>query len=162
LPGTAGELRRDEEARAIWRKVYPSLSEGKPGLAGALLARGEAQVMRLASLFALLDRSAVIRAQHLAAALALWEYCERSVRFIFGDSLGDDVADEILSALTKHKDSGMTRTELRDLFDRNMAAGRIAKALGLLERYGLASCRTVETGGRPAEKWFVGVTTKTT
>jgi hypothetical protein len=41
------EVRRSEEARALWREIYPELSEGKPGLAGALLARGEAHVMRL-------------------------------------------------------------------------------------------------------------------
>jgi len=157
----AGELSRDDQARELWRKVYPSLSEGKPGLAGALIARGEAQTMRLACLYALLDKSAVIKTQHLMAALALWENCDNSVRFIFGDSLGDEVADQILAAL-RHRREGMTRTEVRDLFDRNLPAGRIAKALGMLERYGLASCRTVQTGGRPAEKWLAGITTETT
>ena len=39
---SAGEVRRDDEARTIWCEVYGELSEGKPGLAGALLARGEA------------------------------------------------------------------------------------------------------------------------
>jgi hypothetical protein len=43
-----GELRRDDRAKAVWREVYPSLSEGKPGLAGAMLGRAEAQVMRMA------------------------------------------------------------------------------------------------------------------
>lgn len=44
---TAGELKRDEAARETWRYVYPVLSEGKPGLLGAVLSRAEAQVMRL-------------------------------------------------------------------------------------------------------------------
>src|SRR5262249_12135031 len=34
-----GEIRRDDEARAVWCRVYGELSEGRPGLAGALLAR---------------------------------------------------------------------------------------------------------------------------
>ena len=111
--------------------------------------------MRLACLYGLLDKSAVIKAQHLMAALALWEYCERSVRFIFGDSLGDEVADEILSALRRQKDEGMTRTEIANYFGRHQSAGRIAKALALLQKFGLAECRTVsDTGGRPAERWF--------
>jgi hypothetical protein len=93
--GRVGEVRRDDEARALWCEIYGELSEGKPGLAGAHLARGEAHVMRLALLYALLDRSPAIRAEHLLAALALWDYCERSVRFVFGDSLGDPVADEL-------------------------------------------------------------------
>jgi hypothetical protein len=93
---TAGEVFRDDDARAIWREIYGELSEGKPGLAGALLARGEAHVMRLAMLYALLDRSLVISPPHLLAALALWEFCERSVYYLFGDALGDPLADEIL------------------------------------------------------------------
>src|SRR5262249_52247312 len=56
------EMRRDEEAREIWHEVYGPLSEGKPGLSGALLARGEAHAMRLALTYALLDRSPQIRA----------------------------------------------------------------------------------------------------
>src|SRR5262249_3048920 len=83
----AGEVGRDDEARAVWREVYPDLSEGRPGLAGALLARAEAHVMRLALLYALLDRSPTIGAVHLLAALAVWDYCERSVKYVFGDSL---------------------------------------------------------------------------
>jgi hypothetical protein len=37
-----------EAARRDWERVYPSLSEGKPGLFGAATARAEAQVVRLA------------------------------------------------------------------------------------------------------------------
>src|SRR5262249_24929699 len=84
---SAGEMTRDEEARAIWCGVYGPLSEGRPGLAGALLGRAEAHVMRLAMIYALLDRSAVIRAPHLMAGLAVWDYAERSVYFVFGDDL---------------------------------------------------------------------------
>jgi hypothetical protein len=84
---TAGELRRDAAAREIWVSVYKQLSEGMPGLAGCLLARGEAHVMRLSALFAVLDMSRTIGTEHILAALALWEYVEQSVAFIFGDSL---------------------------------------------------------------------------
>jgi hypothetical protein len=74
----AGELTRHEDTREMWRKVYPVLSEGKPGLLGAVTSRSEAQVMRLASLYAIQDMSYAVRPEHLAAALALWEYCETS------------------------------------------------------------------------------------
>ena len=47
-------------------------------------------------LYALLDGSAVIRLEHLQAALAIWRYCEESARLIFGDKLGDPDADVIL------------------------------------------------------------------
>lgn len=158
------ELRRDEEARAVWAAVYPDLSEGKPGLLGAVTARAEAQTMRLACLYALLDCSAVIRRDHLLAALALWEYAEASARFIFGDTLGDPLADEILRALRANPEKGLTRTGIRDLFGRNRRGDDIGRALGVLAERGLARMVPQDTGGRPAERWVAvsQTTTKTT
>jgi hypothetical protein len=148
-----GEVKRDEEARGIWRAVYGELSEGKPGLAGALLARAEAHVMRLAMLYALLDRSSNIQGPHLLAALALWDYCDRSVRFVFGDSMGDPVADELLRLL-RGCPNGLTRTQIRDYFQRNASADRIGRALGLLLQHRLARREEQPSGGRPTERWF--------
>ena len=51
------------------------------------------------AIYAVLDGSdGVIRPVHLKAALAMWQYYEDSARFIFGDSIGDPVADTILQA----------------------------------------------------------------
>jgi hypothetical protein len=150
---SAGDVRRDEDARAVWRDIYGQLSESKPGLAGALLARGEAHVMRLALLYALLDRSPLIGAAHLLAALAFWEYVERSVYHVFGDSLGDPIADELLGLL-RCCPAGLTRTDIRDYFQRNASASRIGRALGLLLQHRLARREAVQTGGRPSERWY--------
>ena len=54
--------------------------------------------MRLACLYALLDRSFVVRIEHLQAARVLWDYCEASTKHIFGSSLGHIDADEIMAA----------------------------------------------------------------
>lgn len=75
---------RDHNARRMWARVYPKLSEGNSGAFGAATSRGAAQVVRLSMLFALLDRSESVRVEHLRAALALWRYCEESARKIFG------------------------------------------------------------------------------
>lgn len=158
-----GELRRDEEAKRIWREVYPALSEGKPGLFGSITSRAEAQVLRLALLYAVLDGATEIRAEHLLAALAIWNYCEASARYIFGDSLGYPEADSILTAL-RSDPGGLTRTEIRDLFRRNRSSQEINAALVALESHGLATHVPEESGGRPTERWFAvtAVTTKTT
>ncbi len=95
----AGEIVKDESARSVWREVYGTLSQGQPGLFGSVTSRAEAQTMRLALIYALLDNSNVIRAEHLFAALAMWTCAESSARFIFGDSLGDPVADQVLMLL---------------------------------------------------------------
>ena len=59
-------------------RVYPELSEGKPGLVGAMISRGEAQVMRIACMYALMDKSQTVGIKHLEAALSLWEFSELS------------------------------------------------------------------------------------
>ncbi|NSW84278.1 MAG: DUF3854 domain-containing protein [Syntrophothermus sp.] len=152
-----GELKRDAEAAAWWRKVYPALSEGKPGLLGAILARAEAHVMRLACIYALLDLSPVVRAEHLQAALALWDYCERSARFIFGDALGDPLADEILRLL-RAAPNGLTKTEIYEHFGRNRSAAQINRALGSLLEFGLVQFQKEKTGRRPREGYAAAKT----
>jgi hypothetical protein len=149
----ADELKRDEAAREVWLAVYPKLAEGRPGLLGAITARAEAQVMRLACIYALLDLSPVIRREHLEAALALWEYAEASAKYIFGESLGDPVADTILEALRKCP-TGLSRTEIRDLFSRHVSEEQIARALATLQGANLARQTREPTKGRPVERWY--------
>ena len=152
-----GEIRRDEEARALWYEIYEQLSEGKPNLVGSVTSRSEAQVMRLACLYALLDCSAQIRLVHLQAAVALWKYCEDSAEFIFGDSTGNSIANDIVQAL-REAPEGLSRTGIRDLFKRNLSSKEINDALALLERTEKAF-RVVErqdnSAGRPLERWFL-------
>jgi hypothetical protein len=144
---------RDEEARRLWYDVYPALSRGKSGLLGAATSRAEAQVMRLAIVYAILDESKLVRLEHLQAALALWDYCERSAKYIFGSALGDPLADAILKALREHPE-GMDRTAIREHFSRNKSAEEIQGALLVLLENGLARREKQETAGRPREVWF--------
>jgi hypothetical protein len=151
----AGMLTRTADARTRWHEVYEELSEGKPGLLGAAIARAEAQTMRLAVIYALLDGSEAVRVEHLDAALALWDYAEASARWVFGDTLGDPVADTILAAL-RRASGGMTRTDINILFAKNRPAGEIEAALASLAEKGLAHMSKETTGGRPAERWKAG------
>jgi hypothetical protein len=159
----AGELKRDDGARKIWREVYGALSESKLGLLGSVTARSEPQVLRLSLVYALLDGARIISAPHMLAGLAAWDYCEASAHFIFGDSLGHPEADRILVAL-RADPQGLTRTEIRDLFGRNQREPVIEAALTAIEERGLARRDTVQTRGRPTERWIADTptTTKTT
>ena len=94
----------------------------------------------------------LIGEEHLAAALELWAYAERSLFAIFGDSHGDPTADRILAAL-RAAPFGLTRTEISALFAGNMPAQAIERALGVLARAGLAYPTSEATDGRPAERW---------
>lgn len=150
---TATELKRGTEAKELWAAVYHDLSKGKPGLLGAVLSRAEAQVLRLSVIYALLDKSSVVRVEHLRAALAVWEYCERSALLIFSNRLGDPTADRILEALRTAGAKGMTDTDLYELFGGNKSANERARALTLLLDLGLVKQRKEETGGRPRTLW---------
>jgi hypothetical protein len=146
----AGEVRRTPAARERWNAMYPDLSRGEVGLAGAIAARSEAHVLRLSLIYALLDKSSVIDVPHQAAAAALWDYAERSVLYLFGDRLGDPTADAIRAMLAT---SPLTRTEISAGLGRHVRAAEIDRGLSTLATRGIARPRTEETGGRPREIW---------
>jgi hypothetical protein len=95
----------------------------------------------------------VVQRCHLEAALALWKYCEDSARVIFGDALGNHVADQILKAIGRAPE-GLTRNDLRDLFGRHRSSEEIGVALQILGDRSLVECEKEDTGGRPVERWF--------
>jgi hypothetical protein len=152
----AREFRRDPDAGERWQADYSRLSRGRPGLLGGITSRGEAYVMRLALVYAVLDCSPTIKLSHLEAAFAVWTYCADSARYIFGDSLGDPDADAILNALRSAGVKGLTRTEIsRLVFNGNKSADVIEHALQLLAYHYLVEKRMVPTEGRDAETWFI-------
>jgi Protein of unknown function (DUF3987) len=156
-----GEMRRDQAARKLWCDVYEGLTERPSCMFGAITSRAEAQTLRLSCIYALLDRSSVVTVEHLRAALAVWDYAEASAKYIFGETLGDPVADTILTWI-KESDGGRTKTEIRDLFGRNKSSARIDTALDLLKEHGKITMLKETSGGRPTERYmYVGSTTKT-
>ena len=149
------ELKRDEQARRKWIEIYPKLSDGHTGLLGSVTSRAEAQVMRLACLYALLDCEEIILIEHLEAALALWQYCEDSARYIFGSQSGNKTADTIYAALLGAEE-GLTKTQIRDLLQRNASASQVNSALKLLIELGRVEVRKEGTKGRSAEIFQAG------
>jgi hypothetical protein len=157
---TRGALKRDDEAEAMWVKVYPKLEQERPGLSGSILARGAAQVLRLSLLYALSDHKEAelahpaIRLPHLLAALAVWDYCHDSVLYIFGEAIGDPVADRLLRLL---KTGPQTNNNLYDAMGKHAGdRDRKLQALELLSKLNLAHSITKPTAGRPIEEWHYG------
>jgi hypothetical protein len=147
-------------AKELWEEIYADLSEGKPGLFGAVVSRAEAQVRRMATVYAALDLSPVVQVDHLLAALAVWQYAEQSAYLIFGDRTGDMVADEILEALKDAGEAGMSRTEIHDLFGRHLKGRALGAILQDLEAQGRIDEKGMpksEGPGRPPEVWCIRV-----
>jgi hypothetical protein len=143
-----GTLHRDTDARELWAKAYDDFGDGNQGLAGAITARPEAQTLRLSVAYAVLDGSPVITTAHIEAALAVWSYCEASALAIFGDALGDPIADRLLVELRQADTEGLDGTAQSGLFGRHVSAARLSRARQELERRGLIVTEHEKTGGR--------------
>ncbi len=140
----------DEETKPLWKETYPELSAGLPGLVGAMTSRSESYVTRIAGIYALLDKSILIKPQHLLAALAIWDYAENSARYIFQTKSFTPIMKRILEALTDNK-QGMTRTAINNALSRNYSSEDIKQALVTLLSLGLLR-KTESSSG--IELWF--------
>lgn len=151
------EIGMTEAAWQLWEMdggIYDHLRRNIPGVLGEITSRAEAQVRRLACIYALLDQSQIVDVPHLDAAVAVWDYVEASERIIFGDSTGNPIADTIMTHLRQSPD-GLTRKEIIEgIFQRNKPSKEIAQALYLLEEAKMARKERIQTNGRPAERWL--------
>jgi hypothetical protein len=144
-----------------WKAFYNGVSDDVVGMVGALTARSEAHVLRLALTFAVADRVERVRLEHLEAALSVWDYCARSVAWVWADALGHPDADRILGALRDAGAAGLSRTSIRDLFSHDKRSTAIDATLALLADRRLAEARMVPTAGRSAEWWWLSDTVPT-
>jgi hypothetical protein len=106
-----------------------------------------------------LDRSALLKVEHLKAALAVWDYAERCVGLIFADRTRDNGEMKLLAAL-RDQPEGMTRKEITGkVFGRHITRRQVAAILGALLFAGLihkAPTAEVTGAGRRTEVWRVG------
>jgi hypothetical protein len=155
-PALRGEMQLSTKARDLWVKEYDRLSEDQYGLVGSLTSRAEAQVLRLAMIYALLDESMTIKSQHLRAALSVWRYCEESVQHIFSSRSGDPVQKRVLDLLKATGKDGMKRSELSQSLGGHVRSNNLEQILKRLEELGAMERVVIRPppgskGGRPHE-----------
>jgi Protein of unknown function (DUF3987) len=142
------------EARDKWANVYCQLAVPKGDAQfDAVTGRAEAQVCRLALIYALLDKSKEIRIEHLDAALAVWDYCNASARKFFAGRMGNGTAEDIRALLLRAGNNGVRRTAISKHFSGHRSTEDIDRALKLLESGGFARREAIKTKGRSAETW---------
>jgi hypothetical protein len=146
------EMKRSPDAVTTWESLYKKLSEPRTGRQhNAVVARGPAHVLRLSMIYALLDGSSIIEPRHLASASAIWDYAERTSRFVFGDSLGDKVAEKILELL-KAESGGLTSREIRAKVTNKK---QVPDALRLLHENGQVREESLkQTTAHRGQRWF--------
>jgi len=145
-----GSLDRTEAAKKRWAELYGEMAEDDPGgLLGAITARPEAQVLRLAIIFALLDCERAIDVAHLEAAWAVWQYCRDSAAYVFGDAIGDEDADKLWAAIRKAGPDGLDSTAQNAVFSGHLKTKRLTGLRQRLQELGKIVTIEEDTGGRP-------------
>jgi hypothetical protein len=146
-----GEIARDDDAEELWAEEYKRLTARGDQMIDALLSRADAHVVRLSCLYALLDGSKVIRREHLQAALAFWDYCEASVRFVFDQP---DAIDEKI--LRKLEDGPLTTAEIqRQVFSGNLTAVEVTARMTSLAEKRLVYRGPKEFKHKTYEGWHI-------
>ena len=154
-----GQLGFTDQFWSHWDRVYPELVRDRPdSVAVAAAGRGVPMVLRLAMIYALFDGAAEIDVGHLDAALALWNYCEHSTRWLFSTheqeaqrEAGNALANFVLAGGRE----GRWRTELiRDYGKGHKKAAEINAELAPLIHDGILIEQKVDGGGaRPARRY---------
>nr|MDQ3369371.1 hypothetical protein [Myxococcota bacterium] len=130
--------------------LYADLARDEPGgMLAAATARAEAQCLRLAVTYALLDGERAIAPAHLDAAHAVWHYARASSSRLFSGKVGDPTADRILTALRDAAPEGLDRSALHRLFGRHAKGDVLDRVLGDLASRELVETVDEPTDGRP-------------
>lgn len=149
------EMTRDEESAELWREIYPKLVKDKEGTFGKVTARARAQILRLSCIYALLDLSAVVKREHLESAIALWQYCEDSARYIFGGDVLSKDARKLFDCLIEAGDEGLNRTEIFEKFSKRIKANKLDAVLDELKGGNQIHSKRTATAGREEERWYI-------
>lgn len=151
-----GEMKFDEQAKILWSEIYHAFAEeNREGVYAAITARAEPNILRLAMIFAITDKCNLINVHHLNAAKAIWDYCDQTCLAIYGKATGDETVDKILKLVTELGGEA-SRTQIRDLFSRNVTKSEIDRAIGVIESKGLAK-RTYRKANGTITEYLVGI-----
>jgi hypothetical protein len=85
---------------------------------------------------------------HLAAALAWWDYVTASVESLFEDRTGNADADRIKTEMVPGDELSLTAI-YKTIFANHITTGRLKDALDVLRALGVVELGTRQTGGRP-------------
>jgi hypothetical protein len=129
-----------------------TLSKDLGGIVGGITGRAEAQVLRLALVYALLDQSDHIQSVHLKSALWLWEYAVRSVEHLFAKH--GVMTEEQKKMVELARGVAQSKTDFYRLFQKHRKATDIEDDIQALVAKKLMKFLGYETrGGRNVRVW---------
>lgn len=143
----------DKRARDMWPRLYSELGRSEDGRFGAITDRAEPQVRRLALVYAVMDRSSVIKPVHLKAAIAVWRYCEDSAAYLFADEPADPIGNRILAGLRRQKAWTPKSTISQKFFKGEIKSYVLNEVLEHLCNAGQVESQVIATKGRPRTEY---------
>jgi Protein of unknown function (DUF3987) len=160
LAFSPGEVFLSETAKPIWREMYMWLNPEDSDndiipIIDSILARAEMYLIRLALVYALLDRSRTIEPRHLQAAWAVWAYSEESARRIFGNSVTDKTANTLIELL---KEGDMVSTSIYEAFNGRLLAHDLKQAIKRLPPGTITTYKLEIAGKAPATVYHYDAT----
>jgi hypothetical protein len=140
--------------------VKPRLAPPADGMV-ALHSRSEAQVIRLAGVYAMCDQASMITDVHVEAAIATQSYCARSAEVLFGVPVAElppradpRIAAKVVRCLHDAYPEWVSRDELgTGVLHGNVPAATLAAVIGRLAAQHLIEQQQVQTEGRPREEY---------
>lgn len=141
------ELPLSNAAWAYWDHLYEKLDSERPEAVRDLLVRAPSNIIRLAVIYAILDKSSVVDKKHLEAAEAVWDYCQDSAIQIFAGITGDYHVDKLLRKMKNSHEKSLTKSEIWAIFSRHHAATWINSVIERLLATELVSEAVVPPAG---------------
>jgi hypothetical protein len=146
---------RTQDANALWEKIYYKLNNQKHvSFLDGVLVRDTSHLLKLAMIYAVLDKTNKIETIHLEAALAVCDYSQASARWLFAEHTGNPLANAIYRALLREL-AGLSKTQISNqVCYRNTPSSKLDEALEALAKNGLAKM-TIQLGekGVKIEQW---------
>ena len=151
---TLSLIDREPEANYMWEQVYGPLVEPRDGVAGKVIQRRRAHVLRLSATYAAFDGLPKVNTEHLMAALAVWQFSEGSAYSHFGGHVEFPLDRRVLDLL-RPRPHGLPKAMIADLLSQTGKRDELTKSLARLEAHGLLwSEPRVGDGGRETEFYF--------
>lgn len=141
-------------AKEYWKALYTGpLKQVKTGHYAKVTVRAAPLILRIALIYAVLDRCKQIDVPHLEAAKAFWDYCDATCAHLFGDPKKDDELAKVMEALKKNP-AGLTKGEIcRKAFHGKMRAAKLDELLAQAQGTGQVVRGIRQTGGGPKAIW---------
>jgi hypothetical protein len=139
-----------KSGQATYKPIYREFESEVETAGGRLTQRASQQLIRLAMIYAYLDGTFEISAEHVFAANSVVRHSMATAETIFGQRLANDTADKIITHLSS-KDEGFTRTEIQRALGNHCDAKSLSLALETLLAYNYTTFEKQKTAGKSRE-----------